>query len=43
MKDLKVCGHRLEPRHFIKISKLARKWRIKDAEALRRLIEQSKV
>jgi hypothetical protein len=39
MTTLKPCGHRLEDKHFTKIRQLARKWKVKDALALRKIIE----
>lgn len=36
---LKPCGHRIEESHNIIIRFWARKWRVKEAEALRKIIE----
>lgn len=35
----KVCGHRLEDKHFVIIRKYSRAWHVKEAAALRRIIE----
>lgn len=39
---LKPCGHRIADEHFTKIRKLARKWKVGEAEALRLIIEKAK-
>lgn len=36
---LKVSGHRLDDKHNVIIRKFAKKWKVKEAEALRRIIE----
>ena len=40
---LKPCGHRLEEAHFTKIRKVARRLNIKEAEALRKIIEKTEL
>ena len=40
---MKPCGHRLEEAHFTKIRKVARRLKIKEAEALRRIIEKTEL
>lgn len=39
--NLRPCGHRLEEKHFAKIRSKARSWGIKEAQALRRIVEES--
>lgn len=39
---LRPCGHRLADKHLMKIRQLARKWKVKEAEALRMIIELAK-
>lgn len=40
MDKAKPCGHRLYDAHFIKIRAVARKKKVKEAEALRKMIEE---
>lgn len=41
--ELKPCGHRLEEAHFTKIRKVARRLKLKEAEALRKIIEKTEL
>lgn len=42
MKELATaCGHRLYRKQFIKIHKLAVKWKVGEAEALRKIIDEA--
>jgi len=38
---MKPCGHRLKEEHFKTIRKFARQWKVKEAEALRMIIERA--
>ena len=40
---LRPCGHRLLPHHFSIIRKVAKKYKIKEGEALRYIIDNTKI
>jgi hypothetical protein len=38
---MRTCGYRITEKQFIKIRQLARKWKIGEAEALRKIIDEA--
>lgn len=41
IETMKVCGYRITEAHFTKIRKVARRLKLKEAEALRKIIEKT--